>query len=77
MQHELEKKAVGRADAQRGQSGHFGKGENGHLKTQERIAQQHQVSHATIERDPQFTRAVNTIAANAGEDAKKAIRHAT
>jgi hypothetical protein len=41
--------------------------------TAKRIAKQHQVSHPTIEHDSQFTRAVGTIAANAGEDARKAI----
>jgi hypothetical protein len=42
-------------------------------KTALSIAQQHRVSESTVKRDAQYGRAVDTIAAAAGKDAKKAI----
>lgn len=41
--------------------------------TAERLAEQNNVSRATIERDAQYAEAIDTIATNAGQDAKQAI----
>ena len=43
------------------------------VKTAQTVAKLHHVSESTIHRDVRFARAVDTIAANAGEDAKNAI----
>jgi len=61
-QLEYQKKPVGRADAQRGQNGHFGKGEKDDLKTRQSVAEQRHTSERTVSRDVQFARAVDTIA---------------
>ncbi len=42
-------------------------------KTAERLAEEHKVSHTTIERDAQFADAVDTIAEACGDEAKDAI----
>jgi len=48
-------------------------GQNGHSKTRDEIAKQHKVGSRTVERDSQFARAVDTIAANTGDEARTEI----
>jgi hypothetical protein len=50
-----------------------GSGQNGHSKTRQSVAKQHHVGERTVERNAKFARAVDTIAAKVGEDAKDAI----
>ena len=43
--------------------------QNGHLKTRKQVAEQHKVGEATVQRDSQFARAVDTIADKIGDPA--------
>lgn len=48
-------------------------GQNVHLKTAERLATEYKVDEKTIRRDGQYAAAVDTLAANAGEEIKQKI----
>ena len=48
-------------------------GHNDHLKTRDRLAEETGVSEATVKRDAQYARAVDTIEKSAGSGAKQSI----
>jgi hypothetical protein len=48
-------------------------GQNDHLKTSDRIAEQNKVSHATVERAEKFAEAVDTVAENTGINPQKIL----
>ena len=64
-QYESEKLNVGRPKDNCAQSAHF--------KTADRLAVQHKIDPATIRRDALYTKAVDTIAENCGNDARDII----
>jgi N6-adenosine-specific RNA methylase IME4 len=71
LQYEREKKKVG--EHKGNQHSNLEKPQNEVIPTAEKLAEQHKVSKATIERDAAFTKAVDTIVSNTTPEVKNKI----